>query len=933
MSSHNWSSVQNGQSQYPPFNPNTASYIFEDIQASTSNLADFAVTSSAPTYNLTPNHDVNGTAGMIGLTLDQYNAGQRASSAPSVPFATPVSNKRQLPDDQMMSSPSSQSAEGSGNHQTQPKKRARKGPKGNAAPPTPRTLIFVLGESVFSPEDFAAGLEHFKKISTGHSVDDEDVSRMRDFLSWGNDEQRKWLAKLSPEQFGVVLFAEKQDRDNQQSVVAQPNNTQATQLQIHDVASSFGNQQEQQQGSGTQNGFQGQQQRGSGMQNGFQDQHMQNMMAFNDLSNFNQQFSPLAQNANFQQVAVQNPQGQSAQFGTQIPSFIVCPSGQLMPTMPSYQSSNMPMSGAYQQQIMVNGQLMNVNLQPAFGGHQGGHFNSNQQMPGAFGYAPQQHGTNANHTFNAPQQHGANVNHTFNSMGQQNSPTTYTLSSGVQPNNANQGQNYVLPNLSHAARVAEAQLRAATMRRQHADLRARGLPVPNAPNHPKLPPLVISGPGLGNLPGAINSLPLATPTHLVNAFEGFNWEKDPEKDAAAKAAKVSPPNNSLGGHTPTGDGFPMKFADVSGSNPIFLSRMGNAAMINHAGRPTQVIENMVSAGAIGLHGVNGPVVPSYQVQLPNSAGQLSIGPNAQGSTLPAGAAKGTSPKSSPKAKKITKKKPSAASSSTIANVANALFPTSMSDMSTSQSIFGTALPNTSFSMVQNSGYSHGSQASPISLDMPAPVSAITRSAVKSFATKLAFPPLPSPELSPVTNSSYSGVQASSQASITTTAQTAQPVISSLSSPESNFLMASSDVGTTTESSASFALESADESTYAFASAENELAFDEFDGLFEPIATPELEPSTPNEPPTPEDSQPTDFNNDSLGGYFNFLDTPGIAPSGEYVGVGVYDETQPVGLGFGMADGQFDPMTANIDFTDMDFSEMDFDNRTDFDVTQ
>lgn len=811
----------------------------------------------------------------------------------------------------MMSSSNSQSGENSGNHQTQPKKRACKGPKGNSTPPISGTRTFTLGKSVFSPEDFAAGLDHFKKISTGQwSLDDDDISTMRDFLTWGNDEQRKWLAKLSPEQFGVVLFAEKQDLDHQQSVVAQPNNAHATQPQNHDAVSPFSNQQQQ----------------GNGMQNGIQDQHAQNMMAFNNLSNFNQQFSPLAQNANFQQMAIQNPQCQLVQFDTHIPSFVFGPNGQILPqqqdmfgnipTMPSYQSPNMQNSGVYQQQIMVNGQLMTVALQPAFGGHQGGHFNSHQQLPSASGYVPQQYGTN--------------VNQTFNSMGQQNPTAEYSLPSGGQLNNSNQGQNYVLPTLSHAARVAEAQLRAATMRRQHADLRARGLPVPKLPPPPKGPPLVMSGPGLGNLQGAINNLPLAPRTYLVNAFEGINWEKDPEKEAAAKAAKASPPSNTLGVHTPTGDGFLMKFADISGPNPVFLSQMGNATMIDHAGRPTQHSANTTMNGYVGHRGINGPVVPFYQVQLPNSAGQLPIGPNAQGSTSPAGAAKGTNSKTSPKSKKTTKKKPSTASSSAIANVANALFPTSISGLSTSQAIVGTAQPNTSFAAVQNLGYSHGSHANPISLDMPAPVSAITRSAVKSFATKLSFPSLPSPESSPMTNFSSSRFEASvSQVSVTAPAQTIQPVISSLVFSESNMPITStsSDLEAASEPLAAPAPGSADEASFISASAESELttadSFD-FDGLIGPIATPELEPSTPNEAATPEDSQPTDFNNDSLDGVFNIMDTPGIGPSGEYIGVGVYDETQPVGLGFDMMGGQFDPM-ADVDFTDVDFLNwIDFD---------
>ncbi|OBT72874.1 hypothetical protein VF21_08062 [Pseudogymnoascus sp. 05NY08] len=919
MSSHNWPSVQIGQPQYPPFNPNTASYASEDTQASTSDLTNPALTSLASTYHLNPEHDINGAGGMIGLTLDQYKTGHRALIAPSVPTTT--SNKRQLPHDQMVDSLNSQFGENAGNHQSQPKKRARKSLNGKATPLTPRSRIFVLGESVFSPEDFAAGLEHFKKISTSQSLDGDDLNKMRDFLTWGDAEQRKWLAKLSPEQFGVVLFAEKQDGDHQQSVVAQPNNSQAIKVQNPDIASSFGIQQHQ----------------GNGVQNGFHGQHAQNMMDFNNLSNFNQQFSPLAQNANFQQMAVQNLQAQSVQFGAHIPSFIVGPNGQLlpqqqnmfgnMPGMPGYQSSNMQISGACQQQIMVNGQLMTVNLQPTFGGHQGGHFNSQQLTPGALGYVPQQYGTNANQT--------------FNSMGQQNPTTTYSLPSGRQPNNTNQGENFVLPTLTHAARVAEAQLRAATMRRQHADLRARGLPVPNVPNHPKLPPLVLSGPGLGNLQGAINNLPSAPRSFLVNAFDGVNWEKDPEKDAAAKAANGLPPNNSLGGHTPTGDGFPMQFADISAPNPVFLSQTGNAVMIDHAGRPTQQGATPITPKAVGYHGVNTPVVPFYQVQLPNSAGQLSLGPNAQGSTSPAGAAKNTTTKTSPKSKKSTKKKPSAASSSAsssaIANVANALFSTISPGPSTSQAIVGAAQPNP-FSIVLDSESSHGSQASPISLNMPAPVSAITRSAVKLLTTKLAFPPLPSPESSPVATSSFSSVDASaSQASSATTAQTAQSAMASFDFPENKLQITStsSDIETASEPSAAPAPGSTDEASNISASTESELGtadHDDFDELFASIETPDLEPSAPNEAATPEDSQPTDFDNDSLDGFFNFLDTPGIAPSGEYVGVGVYDETRPVGLGFDMTGGQFDPM-ADMDFNDMDFADMGFDNWTDLDTAQ
>jgi hypothetical protein len=773
-----------------------------------------------------------------------------------------------------------------------------------------------MGESLFSPEDFASGLDHFQKISTGPSLKDDDLSKMTDVLTWSEGEQRKWLAKLSPEEFAVVLFAEKQG-DQQQSVVAQSNDDLVAQPQTHDAVSSFSSQQQQ---------F-------NGVQIGMQDQHTQNMLDFNNLSNFNQQFSPLAQTANFQQMVVQNPHGQSVQFGTHIPSYISCPSGQLlpqnifgnMPTMSSDQSSGMQISGTYQQQIMVNGQLMNVAFQPAFGGHQGGHFNSHQLIPGAQGYVPQQHGTNANHT--------------FNSMGQQNPTTSYTLPSGGQTNNANQGQNFVLPTLSHAARVAEAQLRAATMRRQHADLRARGLPVPKLPPHPKLPPLLVSGPGLGNLPGAINNLPFTPRTSLANTFDGALWEKDPEK--VGKGTKGSPPNNAPGGHASTDNGSPLKFADVSGSNPVFLSHVGKAKIVDHIGRPTKPSANTTKPGAAGPNGVNSSAAVSYQIQLPNSAGQLSIGPNAQGSTSPAGAAKGNKSKTSPKSKKTTKKEPSddttnTVSSSTIANVANALFPTSIYGSSTNQPAVGTAQAMISFPAVQNLGYSHGSLANPISLDMPSPVSAIHRSAAKSLVSKLAFPPLPSPESSPVATSGVSRFDASaSQASVATPAQTAQLPISSMGLPESNMPVAStsSDPEAAIEPSATRAPGSTDETTSMFASAESGPAtinYEDFDELFASIETPDLEPSTPNEPATPADSEPTDFN-DSLDGFFDFLDTPGIAPSGEYVGVGVYDDTQPVGLGFGMSGGQFDPMTG-MDFTDVDV-DMGFDNWASFDSAQ
>ncbi|KFY41918.1 hypothetical protein V494_02728 [Pseudogymnoascus sp. VKM F-4513 (FW-928)] len=883
MSSHNWPSVQIGQSQYPPFNPNTASYTSEDTQASTSDLTDLAVPSPTTTYHLNPEHDVNGTGGMIGLTLEQYKAGRRVSSAPSAPPATRVNNKRRLSHEyQVVSSPSNQSGDNSGNHQPKSKKRARKASNGNATPPISRSRISTLGESVFSPEDFASGLEHFKKISIGQSLEGDDLRKMRDFLTWSDDEQRKWLAKLSPEQFGVVLFAEKQDLENQKPKVSQPNIAHATQPQTHGGALPFRNQLQQ----------------GNGVHNGFQDLQAQNMMGWNNLSGFNQQSSPLAHNANFQQMAVQNPQGQSVQFGTHIPSYIVGPNGQLLPQQQNV-FGNMPaipncQSAAYQQQIMVNGQLMNVALQPAFGGHQGGHFNAHQSIYGAHAHVPQQYGTN--------------VNHTFNSMGQQNSTVAYSLPSGGQPNNTNQGANFVLPTLSHASRVAEAQLRAATMRRQHAELRARGLPVP-VPNHPKGPPLVASGPGLGNLPGMINTLPPAPRSCLVNAFEGVNWEKDPEKEAAAKGATASSPNNFLGGQTPTGDGFPMKFADISGSNPVFLSQVGNATLIDHSG-PTHNTTITATSGAVGHHGANGPAVPFYQVQLPNSAGQLSIGPNAHGSTSPAGSAKGANSKTSPKSKKPTKK-PSVASSAAIANVANALFPSS-SGSSTTLTTVDTTQPNAP-------GYSHGS----LSLGMP--------SAVEASSTKLAFPSLPSPELSPVTNSSSSRLEPSgSEASMTTTAEASQLVVASLELSESNTPTTSALLDTP-ESSAIALLEYVQDDTVP-ASPGRELTAAEFDELFDSVEIPELEPSTPNEAATPEDSQPTDFSNDSLGSVFSFTDTPGLAPSGEYTGVSVYDETQPVGLGFDMTVARFDPMAAT-NFADMDVTDMGFDDWDDFDPAQ
>lgn len=143
---------------------------------------------------------------------------------------------------------------------------------------------------------------------------------------------------------------------------------------------------------------------------------------------------------------------------------------------------------------------------------------------------------------------------------------------------------------------------------------------------------------------------------------------------------------------------------------------------------------------------------------------------------------------------------------------------------------------------------------------------------------------------------------------------------------------SSELGAADGSLSTHAPESTDEATYGSVSTESGFNISEFDELFASIATPELEPSTPNGPPTPEDSQPTDFGNDSLDGVFDFLDTPGVASSGEYVGVGIYDETQPDGLGFDMSGDQFDPM-AGTDFTNMDFVSMGFGDWDDFDSTQ
>jgi hypothetical protein len=101
MNSHNWPSVQNGQPQYPPFNPSTASYTSAVAQSSMEDFANLSPTSSALTYHVNPEHDITGAGNRIGLTLEQYNAVQRASIAPFAPLTTPANNKRQLSHDQV----------------------------------------------------------------------------------------------------------------------------------------------------------------------------------------------------------------------------------------------------------------------------------------------------------------------------------------------------------------------------------------------------------------------------------------------------------------------------------------------------------------------------------------------------------------------------------------------------------------------------------------------------------------------------------------------------------------------------------------------------------------------------------------------------------------------------------------------------------------
>lgn len=333
------------------------------------------------------------------------------------------------------------------------------------------------------------------------------------------------------------------------------------------------------------------------------------------------------------------------------------------------QQANFQNPGGYQQQVMVNGQLMNVSFQPVQGNQQNGQFNAQQTVPGAHSHIYQPNGTTMNN---------------FNLMSQQNHTNGHASPPGQQVNNNGAMPPYVLPTLTHEMRVAEARLKSAAFRRKQRDLRANGQPPMKVPKGPPRDLLMLGGPGLGSLPQSMQDTP-PPPSALDTRLKFDNWEnrvvvENEPVDGQDNAQNIPRPNASTA-RTQNGNAAPPHFQGAPFINQSLLPPHVLNAIINQAppryGHPSHM-STPVAPGQNGVAGQmqfqhpHGTVMSSPQVQMPNSAGQLSIGPNAQGSTSPAGGANSGSPPQPRPRRRAPPKKAAKKTSNTMDNDGMAL---------------------------------------------------------------------------------------------------------------------------------------------------------------------------------------------------------------------------------------------------------------------
>jgi len=274
------------------------------------------------------------------------------------------------------------------------------------------------------------------------------------------------------------------------------------------------------------------------------------------------------------------------------------------------------MNVPYQQQIMVNGQLMTVTFQNAQGQQQGQvqvanipTNCNNQGNIGGSGMKKQQ-----------PRQQNINANAVM-------APAVFNM-----------------PDLTHEMKVVQERAKSAAWRQKQGELRANGQePMKLADHCVKGPPLLLGGPGLGNLSQGLQNLPAMQPSN-------GNGQNAPIQNAATPRPYINqtvlPPHviqDYLNAQQQARNGFQQQMQTNVPATPV-QNNIGYVAQ-NH----------LVNGQWVNAYGI--PISqPQPKIQMPNAAGQISLGPNAQGSTSPAGQGNGNSSKPSPPRRRATPKK-------------------------------------------------------------------------------------------------------------------------------------------------------------------------------------------------------------------------------------------------------------------------------------
>lgn len=274
------------------------------------------------------------------------------------------------------------------------------------------------------------------------------------------------------------------------------------------------------------------------------------------------------------------------------------------------------MNAPYQQQIMVNGQLMTVTLQNAQGQQQG-----QVQM--------------------------ANIPTNYNNQGNMGGYRKTKQQPRPQNTNANAVMDaavFSMPDLTHDMKVVQERAKSAAWRQKQGELRANGLePMKLADHSVKGPPLLLGGPGLGNLPQGLQNLP------AMQASNGDGQNGSIQNAATPRPyvnQTVLPPHviqNYLNAQQQARNGFQQQMQMNVPATPVQ----------NNIGYVPQ--NHLVNGQWVNAYGIPISQPQPKMIQMPNAAGQISLGPNAQGSTSPAGQGNGNT-KPSPSRRRATPKK-------------------------------------------------------------------------------------------------------------------------------------------------------------------------------------------------------------------------------------------------------------------------------------